>query len=105
MKAKKVVLLLEESSVLMTGEIIGVWTGFRTIQASISGVGTVHSEVEIYGSNLEKLTTGILLAVLTLDGTNNDNTGEIINAEYAFMWAKITAISGIDAKVTATVSV
>lgn len=105
MKAKKVVLLLNESPVITTGEMFGIWTGFRTIQASISGVGQVHSEVEIYGSNLEKLTTGILLAALTLDGTDNDNTGDIINAEYAFMWAKITAISGIDAKVTVTVSV
>jgi hypothetical protein len=105
MKAKKVITLVDGMATQSTGEIIGVWTGFRTIQGSISGVGALSATVEIYGSNLERIETGILLAILTLSGSTNDNAGDIINAEYAFMWAKITEISGLNAEVIVTVSV
>lgn len=105
MKAKKVIILLSSVATLSTGEITGVWAGNRTIQASISGVGAVSATVEFYGSNLENLTTGVLLATIALSGNDTDNSGDVIPAEYAFMWAKITALSGTNSKVTATVCV
>lgn len=105
MSSKKVITLLSEATAQVTSEITGIWAGSRTIQASISGTGVVSATVEFYGSNIEAISTGILLANSTLSGTNVDNTGSVITEEYAFMWAKITAIHGTNAKVTVTVSV
>lgn len=105
MSSKKVITLLSDATAQVTSEIMGIWAGNRTIQASISGTGVLSATVEFYGSNVELLSTGVLLANSTLSGTNVDNTGSVITEEYAFMWAKITAIHGINAKVTVTISV
>lgn len=105
MHSKKVITLLNQVSTVSTGEIKGIHSGIRTIQATVSGTGSVSATVEFYASNFDDTATGILLATSTLSGANTDATGGVITAEYAYMWAKVTAISGTNAKVTATVGV
>lgn len=105
MNSKKVITLLNQATTISTGEVKGLTSGVRTIQAVISGAGAVSATVEFYGSNVDDLTTGILLATSTLSGTNTDTAGGVIAAEYLYMWAKVTAISGTTANIVATVGV
>lgn len=106
---KQIITLLYQATTTTTptaADIFEIDTdGTRTIQALISGTGAVSATVEFYGSNANDLTTGLLLATATLSGTTTDSTGGAMSAEYPYMWAKVTAISGTSAKVTATVSV
>lgn len=105
MNSKKVVTLLNQATTVSTGEIKGLTSGIRTLHTTVSGTGAVSATVEFYGSNLDDSTTGILLATSILSGTNKDNAGDSDYREYLYMWAKVTAISGTNAKVTATVGV
>lgn len=105
MQSKKIISLLTDAPATQTGAIVGIFSGVRTIQSVIKGTGAVSATVEFYGSNVDDLTTGILLATATLSGTNTDTAGAVITAEYFYMWAKITAISGTAASVSATVGV
>lgn len=102
-RRKTVVPLLDAATAPQTSVLIAVGSGSRTIQASITGVGAVTATVEIYGSNQPLTTGGSLLATMTLSGTTTDNAGDLIAAEWPFMYAKLTAISGTSAAVTVSV--
>jgi hypothetical protein len=105
MRAKKVISLLSNANAQTVGDVIRIPAGYRTIQAVTTGAGAVSATVEFYGSNTGNVSDGILLATSVLSGTNSDTTGAVITAEYDVMWAKLTAISGTGAVVSATVAV
>ena len=104
LRAKKIITLLSNVATTQAGSFVRIPVGSRTIQAVVTGTGSVTATVEWYGSNDEITANGILLATSTLSGTTTDSTGAVMDAEYDVMLAKLTTISGTGAVVKATVT-
>jgi hypothetical protein len=86
-----------------TSDVVALGEGPRTVQASITGTGTVSATVSWYGSNINSNTSGILCATSSLSGTNSDITGISVTAEWPYMYAVISSITGTGAAVTTTI--
>ena len=86
-----------------TSEVAILGDGPRTIQASITGTGTVSATVTWYGSNICSNTSGVICATTSLSGTNSDVSGASVTAEWPFMYAVISSITGTGAAVTTTI--
>lgn len=75
----------------------------RTFQSYISGTGAVTATVLIEGSN--DAVGWVLLQTHTLSGTTTDVAGVPSSAQWEFVRARLTAISGTGAAVTVTMGV
>ncbi len=71
-------------------------------QATVTGTGAVASTVDIQVSN--DSTNWFTLATITLTDTTTDTDGAATSAPFAYIRAKITAISGTSATVTVIMS-
>jgi hypothetical protein len=97
----------------MTSSRVPLPDGPKTIQAYIKGTsGTVSCTINWYGSNYSDTTFGELLATMALSGTGvgtldtslvADHTGTSIVAEWPYMFAVLSAITGTGAVVTASI--
>lgn len=81
--------------------------GTRQFQSKITGTGAVSATVTFYGSNESTDTVGVVLDTHTLSGTSSDKaySSAPITAQWPYIWAVLTSISGTGATVTATGSV
>lgn len=73
-----------------------------TFQASIVGTGAVTATVIIEGSNEGPAGNFLTIATFTLSGTTTDSAGVASQAKWAFIRARMTAITGTSAAVTVT---
>lgn len=80
-----------------------IGTGGRTYHTSIAGTGVVSGTVTWYGTNNSNQPVGVVLAISQLSGTTTDTTGGYILAEWPYMYAIITNITGTAAAITASV--
>lgn len=71
-----------------------------TVQAVVTGTGTVSSTVVIQVSN--NGTNWLDLGTLTLSGTTAATQGLALNAHWVYIRGNITALSGTSAAVTVT---
>ena len=76
----------------------------RTIEAFISGTGVVGATVKVYGANTKRTTNGVLLATITLSGTNADAAGSILSSSWGYIYVVLSGITGTGATVTFTVA-
>lgn len=75
----------------------------RTYQATVVGTGAVSATVIIEGSNDE---VGYLtLGTITLSGTTSASDGFVSEAAWAYVRARVTAVSGTSAAVTVSLGV
>lgn len=73
-----------------------------TYQASIAGTGAVTATVIIEGSNEGVSGNFMTIATFSLSGTTTDSLGFVSQAKWAFVRARMTAITGTGAAVTVT---
>ena len=99
---KAITTLLSAITTPTTGASFAVRSGSRTVKAEVTGTGAITATVELYGNHDTSTSTGILLATITLSGTTSAIDGTNITAEWPFMYAKLTAITGTSAAVTCT---
>jgi malic enzyme len=95
----KVTSLLTNATAVVTGTSFEVPKGRakRTFQADLDGTGAISATVLVEGSN-----TGdkfLLLATISLSGTGSTSDGFASDAEWAYVRARVTAISGTGATV------
>ena len=76
----------------------------RTIEAWITGTGTVSGTVKVYGCNTKRTTNGVLLATIDLSGTNSDSAGSILSSSWGYIYVVLSGITGTAAAVTFTLA-
>ena len=106
MNTVKTVHLLEKAAATVVGAVFSGPVGESrnvTFQASIDGTGSVSATIEIQGSN--DGAHWILLATITLSGTDTDTDGFPSSASWAMHRAELTAIAGTNAKVNVDMGV
>jgi hypothetical protein len=103
--AKEVTTLLDAVTTNQTSQAHAIKRGRRTLQASIAGTGAVSATVTWYGSNGQSASGGVVIATMSLSGTNSDVQGADIASEWPHVYCVLLAISGTGAAVTATVGV
>jgi hypothetical protein len=75
-------------------------TGNKTFWAEISGSGAVSVTVTVYGNRTDSTTGGVLLATISLSGTNSDKDAAAVStAAYPYYYATTADISGTGASV------
>lgn len=102
---KSILTLLNQAIVTGVSAAIASPIGSKTLKASITGTGAVSSTIQIYGNNDNSNSTGVLLMTITLSGTNSAVDGSVLTAEWPYLYANITAISGTSAAVTVNLGV
>jgi hypothetical protein len=88
-----------------TSDIASPERGRRVIKASIAGIGAISATVTWYGNDVSSTTNSIVLATSTLSGTTSDVSGADIPAQWPYMYAVISSITGTSAAVTAKITV
>jgi hypothetical protein len=88
-----------------TSSVFAVKKGKKTIQAFITGTGSVSGTLTWYGSLVNSASNGVLLATSPLAGTNADVTSEEITTDWPYMFCTLASITGTGAAVTAMVGV
>jgi Tfp pilus assembly protein PilV len=100
---KPTFILLDNITTTGDSQLVETLCDGITFQASVTGTGAVSATVLLYGSNEPVKTNAVLLATATLSGTTTDTAGAQIPAEWSYVYASCTAISGTSAKVRVTV--
>ena len=100
---KEVKTLLNAVTSTQTSGACQIAAAPRTIQASVTGTGAVTATVLWYGNNLNANSGGELFATTELSGTTTDHSGKVEPAEWPYVYADLTVISGTGAAVTATI--
>lgn len=72
----------------------------NTCQSIITGTGAVSATIQWYGNNQNSTSNGILLTTHLLNGTTTDQAGSWVPANWPYMYAVISNISGTGAAVT-----
>lgn len=92
-QSKIIPLLVDAASAPTTGEAAWPDAFNKVIFAKVTHntTGAVNATIEIYGGTNK--TDGILLATITLSGTNSAFDGFSFDAPWPYVWAKLTAIS------------
>lgn len=101
---KKIAKLLDAATTTKVSDMAALSEGKSTIQATITGTGAVSASVNIEFSNDG---VGWVAAgpspVISLSGTTTDSDGFAVDADWVYIRATLTAISGTGAAVTVTV--
>lgn len=95
--------LLKNASAVSVGDPIENSGANRTFQAVVSGTGAVNATVDIEVSN--NRTDWLNMGTITLSGTSRATDGFAAAAPWAFIRARVSAISGSAARVDALVGV
>lgn len=93
-------ILLNGSTTTIIGNPVFASGPDRTYQATVIGAGAVSATIIIEGSNDN--VAYLSLGTITLSGTNSASDGFASNAAWAYVRARITAIAGTGAVVTAS---
>lgn len=102
--AKTVTTVFNAATATATSSVTATTANRKTIQSSIVGTGAVSGTVLWYGNNTNASSGGVLIATHTLSGTTTDTTGSDIPAEWPYIYAVISAISGTGAAITSTMA-
>ena len=102
---KVVITLLNDVTTNQQSATFPIPIGTGTLEAFINGTGAVAGTINIYGCNTKRSTNGILLATISLSGTNSDQVGSILTTNWGYIYAVLSGISGTSAKVTLSLGV
>lgn len=99
--ARSIELLSDVASAPTTGLTVydSAFPGCKTVQATVSGSGTVSATVIIDVSN-DGSNWIANLGTITLSGTTSDTDGFVYDAPWAAIRARLTAVAGSSASVT-----
>jgi hypothetical protein len=76
-------------------------SGTKVVKATVAGTGNVSAVVEIYGNTVNENTSGILLATITLPlGASPVRDGFAFDANWPFLYARVTSLTGTAAAVS-----
>lgn len=78
--------------------------GAKVIEATVTGTGAVTASVSIYGNARNNNTDGILLATITLSGSDAARDGFAFDAGWPFLYAVLTAMTGTGASILVDVA-
>ena len=98
-KSGKVMDLQQNATTTATGDWKYKDAPNSTIQATVSGTGTVTPTVVIDVSNDGTNAVGTALGTITLSGTTSASDGFTTSAPWKYIRSRITAISGTGATV------
>lgn len=76
----------------------------RTIEAWVTGTGTVGATLKVYGANTDRSSNGVLLATITLSGTTSDSAGSVLSGSWGYLYVVLSGITGTGAAVTFTLA-
>lgn len=102
---KDTINLLDGVLTNQTSAAFNIKSATRTIEGIVTGTGAVAATINVYGCNTNRVTNGVLVATMTLSGTNADVAGAALSAEWPYYYAVLSGISGTGAAVTVSVSV
>ncbi len=91
-------LLLDAATEAAVGGATASACSKRSIQAVLSGSGSVDAVVEVQGSN-----DGVnyeTLATISLSGTDSDHDACVLDSPWEWIQAELTSINGTDAVCT-----
>jgi hypothetical protein len=103
-RAKVVTALLSAVTTNQTSGVAAFPASRKTIQASVTGTGTVSAVITWYGNNTNSTTNGVGIATTTLTGTTTDQSGADIPAEWPYLYCIVSLITGTAATVSASVA-
>lgn len=78
---------------------------YATFQATVVGTGAVSATVVIDASNDRTYWCSTVLGTITLSGTTSASDGFTTTAPWKYVRARVTAISGTGATVTANIGI
>ena len=109
-RTKLVYTLLNAVTANVQSSTWAIPAGHKTIEAFITGTGAVSATITWYGCNTRRTVGGILFATTSLSDTNaaysgGGDTSSTPIAEWPYVYCVLSAISGTNAVVTATVGV
>ena len=90
-------IILDAATTTVTGSAVQNQVKGCTVQANVSGTGSVSATVEIHVSN--DAFGWMTIGTITLSGTTSASDGFAVLAPWEFVRAKVTAISGTGAAV------
>lgn len=97
------VTLLDDVTVLGAGGVYALMGARRTYQAVLSGSGALSAAVEIQVSH--DAVNWIVQATITLSGTDFDTDGAALDANWPYVRAELTELSGVGATIRTTVNI
>lgn len=92
--------LLINATATGEGDPVALNSAASSVQATVTGSGSVSATVEIYASNDEIGWKSLF--TFSLSGTDSDTASMAIGAPYNWLKADLTAISGTGATVNVT---
>lgn len=98
-------LLGEGTLVNVTGNPVYKDSPYSTFQASVNGTGAVTATVVIDASNDGVYWCSTALGTISLSGTTSSSDGFTTTAPWKYIRARVTAISGTGATVTANIGI
>lgn len=100
-------LLPEKTTALMTGApvISSPLTNSRAIQAIVEGTGAVSATIVIEAANTPFASAWMEMGTITLSGNNAVTNGDVLDIQWMYTRARLTAISGTGAAVTCNMAV
>jgi hypothetical protein len=66
----------------------------KSLQAVLTGPGSINATINIYGANVDVFSFGGLLGTLTPNGLNSVHDEITLTEHWPFMWADCTFITG-----------
>lgn len=105
LKASSVLPLITAATSTITSAVVFTGASPKTISVSVTGTGAVTANISFYGNNINSTTNGTLLGTASLSGTTTDSAGLYIPANWPYVFATITTLTGTSATVNATVGV
>jgi hypothetical protein len=102
---KVVLTLLDAVTANKQSDTFPVPVGNNTIEGFISGSGSVSATLKVYGCNTKRTTNGVLLATISLAGTDADSAGSVLTSNWGYIYVVLSAISGTSAAVTFTIGI
>lgn len=97
--------LLDGATAAATSEVAESFSlpGVKTIQASVDGTGAVTATVLVDVSNDNEHWI-LAVATITLSGTTTDSDGFVLDAPWAYVRVRLTAITGTGAEASVVIA-
>ena len=86
-----------------TSAAIAVGGAPKTIQAILTGTGAISATVAVYASHNNSTSNGVPLCTFSLAGTTAVTDGTYVMADWPYLYAILTGLSGTAATVTLSV--
>jgi hypothetical protein len=102
---KVVITFLDGVTANKTTDAFPIPVGSNTLEAFITGTGSISATVSVYGCNTKRNTNGVLLATILLAGSGSDQAGTVLTSNWGFIYIVLSAITGTGAAVTTTIGI